>query len=46
MSFKQNNYTIIKSAIDKDLALFVYNYFLMKKQVYDTCRQTKYISRF
>ena len=46
MSFKQDNYTVIKSAINKDLALFVYNYFLMKKQVYDTCRQTKYISRF
>jgi len=39
-------YTIIKKAIDKDLALFLLNYFLMKKQVLDTCLQHRYISPF
>ena len=46
MSFKKNKYTVIKQAISKDLAAFVANYFLMQKQVYDTCRATRYISTF
>jgi len=46
MSFKKNKYTVIRKAIDKDLALFLYNYFLMKKQVYDTCMQHRYISPY
>ena len=46
MSFKKNKYTIIKNAISKDLATFCYNYILIKKQVYDTCLQTRYISQF
>ena len=46
MSFKKNKYTVIRQAIDKDLATFVYNYFHMKKQVYDTCLQRRYISPF
>ena len=46
MSFKKNKYTIIRQAISKDLAAFVANYFLMKKQVYDTCIQKRYISPF
>ena len=46
MSFKKNKYTIIRKAIDKDLALFLYNYFMMQKQVYDTCRNVRYISPF
>jgi len=46
MKFKKEKYTIIKKAIDKDLATFLYNYFLMKKQVYDTCIQSRYISPF
>jgi len=44
--FKKNKYTIIKNAISKDLATFIANYFLIKKQVYDTCRSTRYISPF
>ena len=44
--FKKNKYTIIKNAISKDLAIFIANYFLIKKQVYDTCRSTRYISPF
>jgi len=46
MKFKKNKYAVIKKAIDKDLALFLYNYFLMKKQVYDTMLEARYISPF
>ena len=35
--FNKNKYVVIKQAISNDLATFCYNYFLMKKQVYDTC---------
>ena len=44
--FKKNKYIIVRKAIDKDLALFLYNYFLMKKQVYDTCIKTRFISPY
>ena len=46
MSFKKNKYVVIKQAISKDLAAFIANYFLMKKQVYDTCRQARFISPY
>ena len=46
MSFKKNKYVIIKQAINKDLAFFLYNYFHMKKQVLDTCRNARYISPY
>ena len=46
MSFEKNKYTVIKEAISKDMATFIYNYFLMKKQVYDTCIKHRYISPF
>tara|TARA_R100001443_G_scaffold28877_1_gene42093 strand:- start:295 stop:915 length:621 start_codon:yes stop_codon:yes gene_type:complete len=44
--FKKNKYAVIKQAISKDLATFLANYFLMQKQVYDTCKQERYISPF
>ena len=44
--FKKNKYVVIKQAIPKDLAAFVANYFVIKKQVYDTCRQTRFISPY
>ena len=44
--FKKNKYVVIKQAISKDLAAFVANYFAMKKQVYDTCRQARFISPY
>ena len=44
--FKKNKYTIIKKAISKDLGTFVANYFLMQKQVYDTCKASRYFSPF
>jgi hypothetical protein len=46
MSFNKNKYTVIRKAISKDLATFVANYFSIKKQVYDTCRQARYISPY
>jgi len=46
MSFKKNKYTVIRKAINKDLAEFVANYFLIKKQVHDTCKEVRYISPF
>ena len=44
--FKKKKYTIIRQAISKDLALFIANYFSMKKQVLDTCAQARYFSPF
>jgi hypothetical protein len=44
--FKKNKYVIVRKAINKDLAIFLANYFAMKKQVFDTCYQQKYISPF
>ena len=44
--FKKKKYTIIRQAISKDLATFIANYFRMQKQVYDTCRQSRYFSPF
>ena len=46
MDFKKNKYVVIKQAISKNLAAFVANYFSIKKQVYDTCRKTRYISPY
>ena len=44
--FKNKKYIVIKNVIDKDLALFLYNYLMMKKQVFDTCVKTRFISPF
>ena len=46
MNFKKNKYIIIKKAISKDLATFLYNYLLMKRQVHTTFMETRYISPF
>jgi hypothetical protein len=46
MNFKKEKFTIIKNAISKELSLFIYNYFLMKRQVTETLFKTKYISPF
>lgn len=46
MSFKKKKYKVIKKAISKDLSLFVYNYFLMKRQVAKTLFENRYISPF
>jgi len=46
MSFKKNKYCVIRQAVSKDLVTFIHNYFLMKKQVYDTCLKSRYISPY
>jgi hypothetical protein len=46
MNFKKNKYIIIKKAISKELAIFVYNYFLIKRQVAKTLLEERYISPF
>jgi len=44
--FKKNKYAIVRQAISKDLAAFIANYFSMQKQVYDTCKVSRYFSPF
>ena len=44
--FKKNKYAIVRQAISKDLASFIANYFSMKKQVFDTCLEKKFISPY
>ena len=44
--FKEKHFFVIKEAISKDVASFVYNYFMMKKQVARTFFDTKFISPF
>ena len=46
MSFDKDNFLIIKKAIEPKVAEFVYNYFLMKRQVARTFFDTRYISPF
>ena len=46
MSFDKDNFLIIKNAIEPKIAEFIYNYFLMKKQVARTLFDTKYISPY
>ena len=46
MSFKKNKYIVIRKAISKDLASFLANYFNIKKQVFFTFKEYRYISPF
>ena len=43
-SLKKDNFTVIKKAIDPKLAEFLFNYFLIKKQVYQTMKHFNYLS--
>ena len=43
MSFKEDNFFVIEQAISTELADFIYNYFLMKRQVARTLFDTRYI---
>lgn len=45
MKFKKK-YGVIKKAISKDMAFFLYNYLLIKRQVARTLKDKKYISPF
>ena len=44
MSLKNKKYIVLKEAIPKELALFIYNYFLIKRQVAKTLFECRYIS--
>ena len=46
MSFKKNKYSVLKGVISKELADFVYKYFLNKRQVARFLFDNKYISPF
>ena len=46
MSFKKNKYIVIKEAVPKQIAEFVYNYFILKRQVARTLFDKRYISQF
>ena len=46
MSFKKNKYIVIKEAVPKEIADFVYNYFLLKRTVARTLFDQRYISQF
>ena len=43
MSFKKNKYSVLKNAISKELANFVYNYFKNKRNVAKVLFESKYI---
>jgi len=45
-AFKKNHFIVIRSAVDPKVAEFVFNYFLMKRQVARTFFDTRYISPF
>jgi len=46
MSFKKNKYIVLKNAISSELASFVFNYFLIKRQVVKTLFEKKYLSPY
>jgi len=45
-NFKKDKFTVIEKAIDPKIANFIYNYFLMKRQVARTMFDARYISPF
>jgi len=46
MNFKKNKYAVVKNTISNDLANFIYEYFLLKRQVAKTFFESRYISPF
>ena len=46
MSFIKDNYQVIRNVVSKDVANFVYKYFLLKRQVCKTFRMENYVTRF
>mgnify|MGYP000721566824 CR=1 FL=1 len=43
MNFEKDNFLVMKQAISSELANFIYNYFLMKRQVAKTLLETRYL---
>ena len=46
MSFKRKKYLVIRKAISKDMANFIYGYFMMKRRVTKKFLEDRYISPF
>ena len=46
MNFEKNKYTVLKQVISKDLAQFVYDYLLIKRNVLHTYIKYRHISPF
>ena len=46
MNFEKNKYTVLKQVISKDLAQFVYDYLLIKRNVLNTYIKYRHISPF
>ena len=46
MSFKKNKYKILKNPLSPEVISFLYDYFLLKRKVFQTFCKRKYISRF
>ena len=44
--FKKNHFLVIKEAIDPKVANFVYNYFLIKRQVAQTYNTFRYTNPY
>ena len=44
--FKKNHFLVIKEAVDPKVANFVYNYFMMKRQVTKTFYDFKYVNPY
>ena len=44
--FKKDHYVVVKKAIPKELATFMYNYLLMKEEVLKHLLKDKYISPY
>jgi len=46
MSFKKNNYLIIKNAVPKIIAEYSYHYLLLKREVYKNCNYLQHFGTF
>jgi ribosomal protein S8 len=44
--FDKQGYVIVKGLVEKELATFLYNYSLMKRNILNVLLKTKYISPF
>ena len=45
-NFKKNHYVLVKKAVSKEIATFLYNYFIIKQKVYDLALKERYVSPF
>jgi hypothetical protein len=45
MQFDEKGYKVVRSALNKTISTFVYDYFMMKRMVYSTLLSTGYVSK-